>query len=105
MKINNTREASTWLRTIADFLDSRPEFNLEHYSPEVFHFYDKDTFVAAAKALGNANKNVDDGEYAYFRLVSTASPVTLTISRDKVCTKKVVYNCEPLFSPEDIANL
>src|SRR5580698_7221622 len=104
-----TRELATELRMYADFLDSKPEFNTtcgaNLYSDMSIGFYDKEEFVAAAKALGNAKKSYTDGEYAQFSLTSTEAPVRISISRDKVCTKKVIFECEPLFSPEEVETL
>ena len=100
--LKNSREAAKTLRAIAEFLDSRPEFELEYYNPSIFSFYSKETFVVAAKAIGNATKSVDEGEYAQFKLTSDLAPVVLTIQRDRVCKKEIKYDCEPLFSSEEV---
>ncbi len=108
-----TREVAEVLRKVASFLDSRPEFELEG---SIFfsdygdlqakvNFYSKEKFVEAAKVFGTAVKSVTEGEYAEFHLKSSAAPVTLSIPRDSVCTKQVVYNCEPLFTPEEVEAL
>ena len=101
----DTREAAKKLREIADFLDSRPTFVLEHFNPGLFYFYDKAQFVAAAKAIGDATKITEEGEYADFRLTSKHAPITLSIARDKVCRKTVKYECEPLFTSEEMESL
>ena len=101
----DTREAAKKLREIADFLDSRPTFSLDYFNPGYFSFYDKAQFVAAAKAIGDATKSVNNGEYADFSLTSKRAPITLTIPRDKVCRKIVKYECDPLFTPEEIESL
>ncbi len=105
----NTREYAVELRKVADFLDSRPEFSIEmglytslgpaHHSVT---FYDKGNFIEAAKALGNATKKYTEGDYAKLELTSKELPLSISIPRDKVCTKKVVYDCEPLFSTEEV---
>lgn len=97
----NTREYAVELRKVADFLDSRPEFELEVYEDgsKVFNFYDKKLFVDAAKALGNATKSYTS--YDDFCLTSKSANVVLSIARDKVCKKVVTFECEALFSPEE----
>ena len=109
-----TRELATQLRDVVRFLESRPEFELDgstctttyggKFQTSMF-FYNKENFVEASKCFGNAVKSVSEGEYAEFILTSTAAPVALSISRDAVCTKKVLYDCEPLFTPEEMEAL
>ena len=109
-----TRELATQLRDVVRFLESRPEFELDgstctttyggKFQTSMF-FYNKENFVEASKCFGNAVKSVSEGEYARFLLTSTAAPVALSISRDAVCTKKVLYDCEPLFTPEEVEAL
>ena len=101
----DTREAAKKLREIADFLDSRPTFSLEYFNPGFFSFYDKAQFVAAAKAIGDATKITEEGEYANFNLKSKHAPITLVIPRDRVCHKTVKYECEPLFTSEEMESL
>ena len=103
--MNNTREYAVEMRKIAEFLDSRPEFEIDICETgEIrFYFYDKESFVKAAKALGDAEKKVTS--YEDFQLVSKHAKVTLSIPRDKVCRKVVTYDCEPLFSAEEVENL
>ena len=108
----NTREYSIELRKIADFLDSRPEFRVElgiYTSLNPAHsniaFYNKSNFTEAAKALGSATKKYTEGDYAKLELISTEIPLSLTIPRDKVCKKTVVFDCEPLFSAEEVEAL
>ncbi len=101
----NTREYAVELRKVADFLDLRPEFKLETYEKgtKVFNFYDKKLFVDAAKALGDATKSYTS--YDDFRLTAKNANVVLSIARDKVCRKVVTYDCEPLFSAEEVEAL
>jgi hypothetical protein len=97
----NTREYAVELRKAADFLDTRPAFELESYEKGTtrFTFWDKALFVAAAKALGNAKKEYTP--YDDLRLTSTQAKVVLSIARDKVCRKIVTFECDPLFTPEE----
>jgi hypothetical protein len=69
-------------------------------------FYSKAEFVTAVKAIGNVTKKYTEGDYAELVVESTTVPtIQLRISRDKVCTKKVVYDCEALFSAEEVESL
>jgi hypothetical protein len=107
----NSRTLSKQLRTVADFLDSVPGFENVEYTSVVgektsIHFSDKEAFVAAAKAIGPSTKDFSDtGEYATFYLVSNVAPLKLAISRDRVCRKTVKYECEPLFSQDELQTL
>jgi len=97
----NTREYAVELRKAADFLDTRPAFKLESYETGTtrFTFWNKASFVAAAKAIGDAKK-----EYTSFDdllLTSKHAKVVLSIARDKVCRKIVTFECDPLFTPEE----
>ena len=66
----NTREYAVEMRKIADFLDSRPEFEIGsgETGEKTFRFWDKELFVKAAKALGDAKKKVTS--YEDFQLKS-----------------------------------
>ena len=110
-----TRELAEGLRKVASFLDSRDEFSLDgrggmHISVYVdfearLSFYDKEKFTEAAKVFGTAVKSVTEGEYPEFQLKSSSAPVKLSIQRDVVCKKTVMYACEPLFTPEEVEAL
>ncbi len=110
-----TRELVPFLQTLADFLASAPEFDIENCasilrgykenSPNLYiNYYDRDKFVAAVKALGSCTKRYTGG-YPSLEVTAKAFPIQLTISRDKVCKKTVVYDCEPLFSEEEVESL
>lgn len=102
-----TRIYAENLRKLADYLDSIPEFEVTYDSSKSFHFYSKEKFVTAVKAVGNATKRytpVDN--YPELVVSPTAFPkMDLRISRDSVCKKIVTYDCEPLFSAEELGSL
>ena len=111
-----TREYAVELRKIADFLDSRPEFEIGHFffSPKTTYskFYahasydDKQVFVAAVKALGDYTKKyTGNTDYSKLEVTAKAYPLELSIPRDKVCKKIVTFDCEPLFSESEIEAL
>lgn len=108
----NTREQAALLRRYADFLDSIGEFKIDamfvasNNGTVSQHFYDKAEFTAAAKAVGNATKKFGEGEYADFELIPKGFPwVSLKIARNAVCKKVVRFECEPLFSGEELESL
>ena len=108
-----TREYAVELRKIADFLDSRPEFEiflmiLFTYSKFYAHasYDDKQVFVAAVKALGDSTKKyTGNTDYSKLEVTAKAYPLELSIPRDKVCKKIVTFDCEPLFSESEIEAL
>jgi hypothetical protein len=111
----NSHALAKHLQSIAKFLESRANFETDsiqstHYSEKSglqtnIHFYNKEKFTEAAKLFGNATKEFENGEYADFKLTSTTAPISLRIPRDKVCRKTVKFECEPLFSTEELNNL
>jgi hypothetical protein len=111
----NTRELGDFLRALEFFLSNIPPFGTEgcmsilqdyNKAPYAYlNFYDRDKFVVAVKAIGNCKKTYTDGDYPKLNVTAKAFPIQLSISRDKVCKKTVVYDCEPLFSPEEVEAL
>ncbi len=111
-----TRELAVELRNFADYLDSRPEFKNETliffpkttYGEQYMHmsYDDKPQFVEAVKALGSSTKKyTGDSDYAKLEVQAKDYPLTITIPRDKVCRKVVKFECDPLFSEEEVENL
>lgn len=99
-----TREYATGLRNLADFLDSRPEFNLPSKPKAFGYYFDKDEFVSAVKALGAGLKEVDGTDFVFN---ANNGVVKVSIRRDKICRKvqEAVWDCEPLFTPEEVEAL
>lgn len=101
-----SREYAAEMRKAADYLDARPEFETEQYGFHAYlSFYDRDKFVVAAKVIGNAKKEFTDGSYPELLLNVVGAPIRLSIARDKVCKKTVTFDCEPLFSNEELGEL
>ena len=111
----NTREVATAMRNTANYLDSLEEFDLESSlffsgSDKSINasvsYWDKDNFVNAVKAIGNSTKKYDtDTEYPRLRVIAKDFPFEVNISRDKVCKKIVTFDCDPLFSAEEVEAL
>lgn len=106
------------LRKLADYLYSRPELEIssatftEFYKDKkvqsALHFYDREQFVAAVKTLGSAKKEYTSPESDYSQLKVTPEnypALSLYIARDKVCRKVTKYECEPLFSTDEVEAL
>ena len=109
MKYKDTRELAEVLRNTAAFLDSIDNFETDGLfcivdTPSLT-YYERDKFVAGVKAVGDATKSYGSGEYANLNVTAKAFPFKLTISRDKVCIKKVTYDCQPLFTEDEVKEL
>ena len=111
-----TRELERLLRKFANYLVTIPEFDVEGCvsfleghagtGPYVHvSLWDRDKFIAAVKAIGSSKKVYTEGDYAELQVTADAFPIKLSIARDKVCLKKVTYECEPLFSAEEVEAL
>jgi hypothetical protein len=109
-----TRELERTLRHFANYLATIPEFDVEGCvsimegsittSPYVHvPIWDRYKFIAAVKAIGSSKKVYTEGDYAELQVTADAFPIKLSIARDKVCKKSVVYDCEPLFSEAEVA--
>jgi hypothetical protein len=103
----DSHEYAGKLREAAAFLESRPVFAL--YSDRVgdvyLPYYDKEVFVAAARALGTLDKTIDECHYT---VVPVACPMLHVFApRSTVCRKvqDVKYECEPLLSDDEAAAL
>lgn len=105
-----TRDTAVQLRALADFLDARPEFETEGHvfvftQYSTINFYDRDKFITAVKSLGSSKKSYTEGEYSKLMVTADAFPIKLSIARDAVCKKIVKFECEPLFSEDEVEAL
>jgi hypothetical protein len=111
----NSREAAAAMRNTANYLDSLEEFDMESVvsfmsttKKGIFAsaaYWGKDKFVAAVKVMGNVVKTYDTGDYPRLRVTARDFPFEANISRDSVCTKKVTYDCQPLFTADEVEAL
>lgn len=110
----DTRKLAEALRNAATYFDSLDNFDVESYAMVIekkegvtfsIGFYTKDKFVTAVKALGNVTKLYTEGEYSQLVVTARDFPVSVSIQRDKVCKKVVKFECEPLFSVEELEEL
>lgn len=95
-------------KEIAEFLLSRPEFDVNGAGPlEFFSYYDKEKFLAAVRAVGSGAKNLDASS-TEVRFIPTGFPeVHISVPRNLVCRKvqEAVYECEPFLSADEVASL
>lgn len=110
----NTRELAEALRNTATYLDTISPFDAGSYAMFLekkgtigmsLDYYSKEKFVDAVKAVGSATKEYTEGEYSQLQVTAKAFPLTVSISRDKVCKRVVKFECEPLFSNEELETL
>jgi hypothetical protein len=109
----SSKEMAQRLRTIAEFLEDKDEFPMDFYGGYLsptdgkfsISFEDKKKFTQAVKSIGSAAKHYTEGDHSKLVISADYAPIELNISRDKVCKKVVRYDCEPLFSPEEVEAL
>jgi hypothetical protein len=96
------------LRALADMYERNAEAEL--IKPMLYVFaHSKGEAIAIIKAVGGKFKKhmgLDNDPYSQITFKSERIPgLTVQIARDKVCRKTVKWECEPLLSPEDEAEL
>lgn len=96
------------LRKLADSLDREPEAAIEKPGVYLYHWGQKETFLALAKILPRplTKKYTETDVFLEYR--NDAIDVSAQISRNKVCelvepAKPAVYRCEPLLSEAEEA--
>ena len=66
-------------------------------------FWKKEDLVWAIRNIGGKwTKQLigrEDADYCMIQFTSDRYPLVFSIMRDKVCTKKVTYDCKPIFAP------
>jgi hypothetical protein len=106
-----SHELAAKAQEIVNFLLSKQNFKVDggiyisSSRQSTISLYSKAIFTDAAKAIGNARKEVGEGDYADFSLISTEAPLALTIARNIICRKVIKYECEPLFTADEISDL
>jgi hypothetical protein len=110
-----SHEYAAKLKALAEALESKAEFILPdyqdnyvlHHGLESFSYYDrKDDFLSAVKAVGSGVKRVSNsGDSLEFLALS--GMLRLTVYRTSVCrlVQEAKYECDPLLTPEEEANL
>jgi hypothetical protein len=98
-----------WARQMqqtAEYLLSRPEVEIGRTIPSTYiSFYgDKKKFIDLVRATVPGRKSMDQWNVAF---IPSGAPIHISINRDAVCRKvqEVKYECEPLLSPEEEAQM
>lgn len=100
-----SHEYAAELQKTVDHLLSRPEVEFTN-SPFLFvSFYEKEKFVAAARAMGSGKKSFSSCDDLHF--IPHGTCLTMSISRSLVCRKiqDVKWECEPILSNEEVEQL
>jgi hypothetical protein len=102
----NSHDYAQALRRAADFFLSRPAFDIDSdrvYSFSYFRFYDKEQFIAAAKALGTGKKAGDDRDIEFQIKAPGNVEITISAPRSTVCRliRPAEYDCDPFLSPDE----
>jgi hypothetical protein len=107
-----SKELAQRLRQVAKFLEDHESFSvpigafISSYDGKLSISMDsKEEFVKAVKIIGDADKHYTDGDYGKLVVSAKWAPIELNISRDKVCKKIVKFECEPLFSNDEVEAL
>jgi len=108
-KAATSRDHAKCLRELADWLDSRPEFEVPYFDRLAwlgFAYYEKDQFLAAVKALGTGKKEFGHNEIK-FVVETPFARVSVSAPRDKVCRliRPAEYECDPFFSEKELAEI
>jgi hypothetical protein len=98
------------LRALADRLDELEPEKSKLEPNNISHaFWKKEDLVEAIRNIGGKwTKRLigrEDAEYCMIQFASDRYPLHFTIMRDKVCTKKVTFECEPIFAPGEAESL
>ena len=108
----SSREMAQRLRNVAEFLEDHDNFKLESgaylsgYDGKFsIHFDSKEAFVNAVKAVGEGVKEYTSEPYSKLNYSAAWAPIELSIPRDKVCRKIVKFECDPLFTAEEVEAL
>lgn len=106
MSVKTSYEYADQIRKLAEYLDSIPVFELDYSYGDSLSFYAKTKFVAAVKAVGSGTKAYTDGEYGKLLFTPDNFPeLALKIDRSAVCRKVVKFECDPLFSDDELEKL
>ena len=107
-----SHEYARKLKVTAEFLLSRPEFNLPSYKDSAnsylgSYYQEKDAFLSAVKALGAVNKSFTGTELKISCSVIGGGDIYFDIARSVVCRKvqEEKWECQSLLTPEEEATI
>jgi len=105
----SSHEYARNLQKLGEWLLSRPEFEIGRYSAipfSIFNYWDKDQFLAAARALGTGKKQFTERE-VQFEVVLPFGEIRCDAPRDKVCRliRPAEYECDPFLTDAELAQI
>jgi hypothetical protein len=117
--MENSHTYAKNLRALADWLESKPAFPMRDVNViakplYVTYYGDKDSFLAAVRALGAGKKETDEyfKDDLIFRATSCpeGTEFKVHVNRSAVCrlvrpAQEAVYDCEPLLSQAEEAEI
>jgi len=103
-----SHEFAVEIQEAADYLLSRPEFDVATRRTTLYlgwYYDEKEKFLAAVKALGPGKKKYTSSDVEYH--VKQGADIQISVNRSTVCRKvqEEMWECEPLLSPEEEAQL
>lgn len=105
--MTNTELASR-LRLLAEVYDGKDDIELAHPWLSAY-VSSKDEAVALVKAIGGKfDKDMGGGDVTYSTVTLTSHRIagfTIKLPRDRVCRKTVTWDCEPLLSKDEEAEV
>lgn len=109
MKQSTSHDYARRLQELAAFLLSRDSFVLPYSEPTSyhhFHYYEKEPFVAAVRALGSGKKKITETGIEFI-VTPPGSHISLEAPRNLLCRliRPAEYDCDPLLSPEEEKSL
>lgn len=103
MEETNNSDLARKLRVLADRLEARPDLQVS----VTRYVWSKEEAQKIIRDIGGKwTKQASGSEMnAWIELTSLDTGLVIHIPRDKVCKRTVTYQCEPLLSPEEEAEL
>lgn len=105
----DSHEYALELKKAAEFLLSRPRLDkMATYTevPSIYlTYYSKEEFIAAVRAMGAGEKQIDDSEVTF---IPRGAPVLRLSAARSLCCRKIQdekWECEPLLSDDETAAL
>ena len=103
----NSHEYAVAIRKQAEYLESKPQFEIPSYVKETetfWYMHDKEGFVSAVRAVGAGRKEIG---IEYVDFYPTNAPIRIKIERNSICklVRAAEYDCEPFLSHEELDSL
>jgi hypothetical protein len=111
-KKKSSRVLAANYRKLADWLDSKPEFEPRDEVAELtqFYFSHKEEFLSFVRAVRNGVKRFTEHDVRFTADTPDGMTVWAEVDRNSVCrivtpAQPAVYDCEPLLSQDEMAEI